>query len=456
MILKTSQKQIQKTILAPSMQQSIEVLLLSVMDLNLAIDQELQKNPLLEVDEQKASPQEQSLDDAVNKSLEHAKDTSSYPGSNGGLSNDEDLESLPIRYEVPLEEQLLQQLYLELSDPWDIKIGEFIIGNLNEDGFLTCTLEDIQEHFQGAKIGKIQKVLLTIQNFEPLGIAARDIKECLSIQAQSRFNGKSDALLLIINGHLESLCKKKYDHIARQLKVDVERVKALGRLIASLEPKPARNYRPLSANIYVRPDVSIIKDDDQKLSVQINQESVPPLRINKMYRNLLNTEKCTQEEKEYIRDKVKNAILFIRSIEQRHNTLKEIAKYILQYQKDFFDKGPLHLRPMVLRDVALSIDRSESTVSRAINNKYVDTPWGIFALKYFFSHSMSDQDGWSVSNRSIKEELKALVEGETKSRPLSDREIHLYFERKNMKVARRTITKYRKALNILPAYLRKQ
>ncbi len=455
MILRISQKQLQKTILAPSMQQSIEILLLAIPELHTAIEQELEKNPLLEIDEEKASQKEKSLEETIAKGLEHIKETPNFSGYKDNF-DDEDVEKMPICYDVPLEQHLRQQLSLELTDPLEIEIGEFIVGNLNEDGYLDCSFEEIQQALQIHDRDLILKVLKVAQSLEPLGIASRDIKECLSVQASVIYNGKSELLVKVINEYLEPLCKKRYDLIARKLKLDIEKVKEISACIASLEPKPARNYRPVNASIYIKPDISIIKDDTGNLKVQINQDTVPPLRVSKIYSSLLKTAKCSQEEKEYIREKVKNAILFIKSIEQRHNTLKEIAKYILEYQKDFFSKGSMHLRPMILKDVANAIDRNESTVSRAINNKYMDTPCGIFSIKYFFSQSLSDHDGGDVSNRSIKEELKWLIEGETKTKPLSDREIHLHFERKNMKVARRTITKYRKALNILPAYLRKQ
>ncbi len=454
MILRISQKQLQKTILAPSMQQSIEILMLPILELNTAIELELQENPLLEIDEEKELLKEKALEDAINKSLERAKDLPDFTGYRDNF-DDEDVEKIPIRYDAPLEEYLLRQLHLEVSDSLEIQIGEYIIGNLDEDGYLDCSIDNIQQKFQLENTDSIIKVLEIIQNFEPVGIAARDVKECLCIQAAYKYNGKSDVLIKMINDHMDSLGKKKYDLIARKLKMNIDRVKEVASWITALEPKPARNYRPLKSSIYIKPDVTIQKDELGEYNVLISRESIPPLRISKLYSNLLNTSKCSKEEREYIKEKVKNAILFIKSIEQRHNTLKEIASYIAKNQSEFFSLGHMHLKPMILKDVAQAIDRNESTVSRAINNKYIDTPCGLFPIKYFFSQSIKDNVGVDVSNTTIKEELKALIDHESKDHPLSDQEIHCHFERKNMKVARRTITKYRKFLKILPAYLRK-
>lgn len=430
--------------------------MLPLLELNTAIEQELQDNPLLEVDEEKALlKEEQAIEDAIKRTLEHAQEVPNFSGYKDNF-DDEDVEKMPIRYDAPLEEFLLQQLHLEVSDPLEIEIGEYIIGNLDEDGYLISTIAEIQAALGIADPAVILNVLTLIQNFEPIGIASRDVKECLCTQVIAKYNGKSDVLVSMINEHLDSLAKKKYEFIGRKLKLDVEKVKEISGFISSLEPKPARNYRPFKTSIYIKPDVTIKKTESEDYDVSINQETLPPLRISKIYSSLLNTEKCSKEARIYIKEKVKNAVLFIKSIEQRHNTLREIARYIAKNQKEFFQLGHLYLKPMTLRDVAGSIDRNESTVSRAINNKYVDTPRGLFPIKYFFSQSISDQDGGDVSNRSIKEELKTLIENESKERPLSDQDIHLHFERKNMKVARRTITKYRKALKILPAYLRKE
>jgi RNA polymerase sigma-54 factor len=362
------------------------------------------------------------------------------------------MEERAVSKEAPLEDYLYQQLRLEVTDPEEIRIGEFIIGNLDENGYFHSSLDEAAATLNTG-IEQIRKVLNVVQNFEPLGIAARDIKECLNIQAHYLFVEEDGALAeRIITEHLEDLGHKRYAEIARQLGVPSSRVKDIARLISNLDPKPARKFRPIEDNIYVKPDVIVTKNSSDEFEVQSIQGNFPPLRISSYYQGLLQQKNLSEEERTFIQEKVRNAILFMRSIEQRQETILAIAKYIVAYQKDFFQEEGLGvLKPMVLRDVAGGIERNESTVSRAINNKYMDTPFGIFSMKYFFSQAVSENN----SNRSIQEEIKSLIEQEDKGSPMSDQDIQHYFSRKGVNIARRTINKYRKVLHILPSHLRK-
>lgn len=456
MALKTTQIQTQKQILAPTMQQSIEVLLLPITELNTAIEQELQENPLLEIDEERMAREKKQIDDIIFYSLKRHSERN-YQTTQEAVNADEDTdEEKPIVRPERLEDYLIQQLRLEISDPVLLQIGELIIGNLDEDGYLKASCEEIAQWLSLDNIEQVKKVLTTIQNFDPLGIASRNLQECLLAQVNYQFNGKSDLAKKIITEHLDELSRRKYIDIARKLKISLEDVKEIAKSIAHLEPKPARKYQPYNSNIYIKPDITILQDENGIFHIHVNNENIPFLRISSTYQKILKQPNRPKEETEFIREKIKNALMFLKSIEQRQQTLRNIAEFILNHQIEFFKDGQSALRPLILKDVAAAVERNESTICRAISNKYMETPHGLFPMKYFFSQAVNDsQNGESVASRSVKEELKSIVDDEDKTCPLSDNELQLYFERKGMKIARRTISKYRQQMNILPSHLRK-
>ena len=449
-----STRLIQKPILAPSMQQSIEVLLLPVVDLEMAIEQELQNNPLLELDEEKPDIEKDAIEKILGQRIHSWEDR--FPANHySDHREEEDMEERPITRKPPLEDYLLQQFRLELIDPLELRIGELIIGNLDEDGYFRCSVEEIAQLVGLHETGPVCKVLETIQGLEPIGIASRNLRECLLIQVHYKFNGESELLKVIINNFLDELGRKKYMKIARELKIPEEKVREVCRCISQLEPRPARNYRPIHPHIYIKPDVTITQNGESGYHIHINKECISSLRINPVYKRMLLSPTRTPEEKTFIQEKIKNAVIFLKSIEQRHQTLREITEYILRHQKDFFEQDHTALKPMILRDVAQAVGRNESTISRAINGKYMDTPQGLFPMKFFFAQAVSPQSENSISSRGIKEEIKTLIEAENKVDPLSDQEIRLYLERKQMKISRRTVAKYRQVLHILPSNLRK-
>lgn len=455
MKIKISPNQLQKQILAPSMQQSIEVLLLPVSEMETAIDEELQNNPLLDIADQKKSTDDVNIDEIIQRGMHYNSENNYLPNYDFD-SNDDDFEAKQISRTTPLEDYLLQQLRIEITDSLQLKVGELIIGNLNEDGYFNSTCEEIAQLTGTKDIQLIEQVLNTIQNFEPLGIAARSLSECLQIQIHYRFNGNAALLSKIVNDHLDALARKQFAQIAKILNISAFEVKQASKLIASLEPKPARNHRPVNSNVYIKADATIQLDKELNCyKAVINNETFPQLRINTFYQELLKDPNRPRDEVDFIKDKIKNAINFIRSIEQRNSTLQAITQYIAEHQKDFFDNGHLSLKPMNLKDVAVVISRNESTVCRAVSNKYIDTPQGLLAMKYFFSQGVAQSDDEAISNRSIKEEIKLIIEDENKSTPLSDHEIQKYFQSKGMEVARRTIGKYRQLMKILPSHLRK-
>lgn len=427
--------------------------MLHLAELNLCIDAQLQENPLLEIDEERLKHQDQPKDE-LQKILDYAMH-SHHSQIQDASFDDEQVDERPLRMVSTLEDELLQQLHIELSDPLEIAIGEYIIGSLNEDGYLTTSCEDINRALGVHDLLRVEYILKIIQNFEPLGIASRTLEECLLAQVHARCNGNRRLIENIIENHLEDLGRKKFKEIAKKLGVMPEAVKDASKAISLFEPKPARNYSPIAANLYIKPDIFITKDEQDQYHIKVNREGNLPLRINTRYQKMLEDKNLSKEEKAFIREKLQNALLFIKSINQRGRTIKQITEYILDKQKDFFEHGHMALVPMTLKDIAEKIERNESTISRAISNKYIDTPRGIYPMKFFFSQGCADNGTGAVASRSIKEEIKELIEAEDKKSPLSDQRIQDHFKRKDMNIARRTISKYRQTLRILPSHLRK-
>lgn len=455
---KLSLVQVQKPILAPAMQQSIAILILPIAELTTIIEQELQENPLLELDEEKSflhrlipSPEQQEKFENKNT----LSDQSANENEDWINDSSEEENEKVITRDLTLEDSLLQQLRWEVSDPLKFRIGELIIGSLSEDGYLKVSCEEIAQSLRIDDLNLIEEVLKIIQNFEPIGIASRDIKECLMIQMKAKYNGTSQLGCQIIQQHLHDLGLKKYQRIAKNLATTPAEIERIAKMIVSLEPRPARNYRPIAASSYIKPDITIHKDSKNGYEIQINRAGTPHIRINSYYKNLINQPNLTDEERNFIREKLKNAQNFIKSLEQRGQTLYSITDYIVQRQKDFFEGALFSIVPMSLKDVARTIGRNESTVSRAIHNKYIDTPQGIFPMKFFFSQAIGSDQSGCVSSRGVKEEIKELIETEDKTAPLSDQEIQNYFRQKEMTLARRTVTKYRQSLKILPSHLRR-
>lgn len=465
MQLEQRQFQTQKQIMAPVMQQSIEVLLLPIVDLEQAIDQELESNPLLENQEETPDSggsefdKEKPFRETLSDEIQHLMNAPNHPHLST-YTQEEDYESNPVQSNETLEQKLLCQLHVDIDDPLKIRIGEMIIGQLDVDGYLTLSCQEIVQALSLSSVKPVQEVLSLIQSYEPYGIAARDLTECLLIQTQVLLNGNAPLVTKIIQNHLEDLGRKRHDLIAKNLKIPIDHVKHCAHLIATLEPKPARNFRPISQANYVKPDIFIYKnpDHDNEYVLEVNEKGIPLLRINPAYRKLLLKKNLTAKEKEFLKEKLQNAVAFIKSIQQRGSTIKEIGSYLLEQQKKFFVEGHLALKPMGLKDVAKALNRNESTISRAISQKYIDTPQGIFPLKYFFSQSVGEHptgcDG--VASRSVKEEIHLMVDEEDKQHPLSDQKIQQLLKHQGMNVARRTIGKYRKQLNILPSHLRKE
>lgn len=469
--LKQSLHLSQQLVMTPQLQQAIKLLQLSRMELENLINTELVDNPTLEessdsesttqsineVDATASTKTEEnpqaSEDFNWENYLENFKSTPSLPVYRG---SDEELPSYENTLTQPasLTEHVLWQLKLSDLDEKQKAIGEVIIGNLNEDGYLQCTLEEISEK-EGFDIHEVEAVLYRIQEFDPLGVGARDLKECLLVQIYD-LDYEDEVLERIVENHLVDLEKKNYGAISKALAISMEEVIERVRIIEDLEPKPGRAFGGTPAH-YIIPDIYVQKRGDEYV-VMLNEDGLPKLKISSFYKNLLD-EKATSNHvntKEYVQGKLRSAVWLIRSIHQRQRTIYKVTESIVRQQMEFFEKGIAHLKPMVLRDVANDIGMHESTISRVTTNKYVHTPRGIFELKFFFNSGISRVHGNDVASESVKEKVKAIIAAETPAHPFSDQKIVELLLKENINIARRTVAKYREMLGILPSSKRKK
>jgi RNA polymerase sigma-54 factor len=349
-----------------------------------------------------------------------------------------------------LSDHLSEQLRLTVVDPEALRAADEIIGNLDEDGYLRATLEEIMER-TGVAAGVAEKALALVQSFDPNGIGARDLRECLLIQLRSR--AAPDPLAVeILEEHFEPFRRCKYAEIARALRQEQERVLEAVDQIASLEPKPGRRFAPVETR-YVTPDVYVYKVDDD-YAIVLNDDGIPRLRINSYYRGMIGRAQG-DEARRYVEDRLRSAVWLIKSVHQRQKTLYKVTHSIVRFQRTFLDQGLACLRPLSLRHVAEDIQMHESTVSRVTTNKYVQTPQGLFELKFFFHSGIAKEHGDDVSSLSVKKMIEDLVAREELSKALSDQDITRIFTQSGLTIARRTVAKYREELGILPSHQRR-
>jgi RNA polymerase sigma-54 factor len=331
-------------------------------------------------------------------------------------------------------------------------IGTFIIGNIDEDGYLRTTLADIAET-SGIDESVVSDVLKRIQEFDPLGIGARDLKECLLIQAH--FIEDNPIVEEILNNHLHELENRNFQLITKKLGVSLDEVLNAAGLISELDPKPGR-YLSKEEPRYITPDIYVYKVEDDFFIV-LNEDGMPKLKINSFYRDALSQKDLTSKvTKEYIQGKIRSAVWLIKSVHQRQRTIYKVMESIIKFQHDFFEKGTGALKPLSLKIIAGDIGMHESTVSRVTTHKYVHTPQGIFELKYFFNSAINSSIGESVASESVKDKIRHIVLNENTKKPYSDKKIMEILEGHNINIARRTVTKYREMLNILPSSKRKK
>jgi RNA polymerase sigma-54 factor len=375
-----------------------------------------------------------------------------YPIFSQPYLKEEDL----ITYETPqvkrksLAEHLMWQLNLSISSEFEKDIGELIIGNLNDDGYLLSTLEEIAQKAT-CEIAVVERVLLKIQEFDPIGVAARDLKECLLIQAKNLSN--ADLLKTIISNHLHELQIKNYKAIQKSLIIPIQKVIEIARQISNLEPKPGRIFYDQDAQ-YVSPDIFVYRYKDDFI-IAINEDGLPKLKISSFYKNILKKEVLASNTKTYIMEKLKSAMWLIRGIHQRQRTIYKVVESIIKFQKEFLMNGVTFLKPMRLRDIANDIEMHESTISRVTSNKYIHTPQGVLPLKYFFSADLSDGSN-EMAQESLKDRIKKIISKENTLKPYSYKEITEFLKKNNVFLSRRTIAKYRESLGYLPACKRKK
>jgi RNA polymerase sigma-54 factor len=425
----------------------------------------LEETPLDETDGEKKFEERNEAEDIIlevstKEELSEDMDWETYLSEYSSEWSDSFLEERGIRpfesfttNKTNLYSHLMWQLNMSNFGDRQKEIGTNIIGNLNGHGYLKSSLEEISQS-TGYTPDEVLQTLKLIQQFDPVGIAARDTRECLLIQARLQNLGGSIVEKIILE-HMNNLENKKYELIARSLSIPLQEVLSAISIITHFEPKPGRRYSD-EETIYISPDIYVFKVGDD-YEIVLNEDGLPRLKINSYYRSILsNKNAVTDGTKQYIQDKLKAAAWLIKSIHQRQRTIYRVTKSIVHFQRKFFDKGVVHLKPLVLRDVAEDIQMHESTVSRVTTNKYVHTPQGVFELKYFFDSSINSMVGDSVASESVKEHIKNIVKSENKFKPCSDQDIANYLKNFNIMVARRTVAKYREILGILPSRKRKK
>jgi RNA polymerase sigma-54 factor len=468
---KLQTKLAQKLILTPSLQQAIKLLPMSTLELADLLNQEVVENPLLEeVPTEELTAQEQTpaeKEAAENKAKEKTDswDDADYEYFFGDYLDDgyrprapQEVKELPpientLSTSSSLTDHLEWQLSLQNTDDLVREIGEAIIGNLDDDGYLVASVDEIAS-MGPWPVDKVEAALRLLQSFDPIGVAARDLQECLTLQIK-HLHLEGTPTEKIVTEHLRLLHNHQMPELARKLGLTIEELKTHVEVIQHLDPKPGSRFNPQPSQ-YVIPDVYIVKVEDQYVAV-LNEDGLPQLRISPTYRRLLDkgASENSDETRAYVKDKFRSALWLIKSVEQRQKTIHKVATSICTFQRDFLDHGIEHLRPLVLRDVANDIGMHESTVSRVVTNKYMHTPQGVFEMKYFFHSGISSSYGDAVSSVTIKNRIKKIIEGEDPKKPLSDSKIVTILQREGLMLARRTIAKYREELKIPTSNQRK-
>jgi len=462
-------KLVQKLILTPSLQQAIKLLPMSTLELSELLNQEMVENPMLEeVPTEELQPVEAAPEKQEEKKPDTDKkdtwDDQDYEYFFGDYLDDgyrprtpTEVKELPpientLSSSASLSDHLLWQLSMQTDDPLVREIGEAIIGNLDDDGTLVATVEELASMGPWA-IEEVERALSVIQGFDPVGVAARDLQECLMLQLRHHGHGGTPSER-IVSEHMQLLKNHQVPELARKLGMSIDELKPHIELIRHLDPKPGSRHNP-SQSQYVIPDVYVVKVEDAYVAL-LNEEGLPQLRISPVYRRLLDkgTEN-TDETRAYVKDKFRSALWLIKSVEQRQKTIHKVATSIINFQRDFLDHGIEYLRPLVLRDVANDIGMHESTVSRVVTNKYMHTPQGVFEMKYFFHSGIASSYGEAVSSVTIKQRIRKIIEQEDPRKPLSDSKIVSILQREGLELARRTIAKYREELKIPTSNQRK-
>ncbi len=463
------QKQIQKLILAPALQQAIKLLPLTNLELIEVIDAELSQNPVLEINEDRskdegkeksedASPEERGEKEKSEEDREFEAYFEEYFDNRfSAVNSREKKEALSLENfvsdSISLWDHLDWQANLTFFEKKEKEIALYIIGNINEDGYLKSQVKEIADTMN-APSGLVERIRQEIMRFDPVGVGSLDLKEALLIQLE--YLDLGDGITRkIIRDCFHFLEKSDYLRIAKNLDISLGEVKSHIDLIRKLNPTPGKKYSR-EKTFYVVPDI-IVKKEGDGYAITLNNEGLPQLRINRFYRRMLaKAAHDNPEAHQFLKEKMKKAFWFLRSLDQRNNTIHKVSRYIVDKQKDFIEEGLEHIKPLTLIELAQEIGVHESTVGRVVANKYILTPRGLFPLKYFFHKSVSGEFGEEISTLRIKDRIKRLIEKEERDNPLSDIEIGDILARENFKIARRTVAKYRKQLRISPSHIRKR
>lgn len=467
------------------MLQSIKMLQMNTLELEAAIVQELEVNPLLEeVAEAPVKESEDSHDTESEDSIDWAErfedgfkdsDDSEAPYKDLGGRDPDDNTHTEISNAPSMQEFLRNQLREWKRPPRIVKIVEYLIDCVGDDGFLapadkSLIADENRQDLQNPDIAEVEEVLQqkkpleeasypvqeafhVLQSFSPPGIGARNLRECLLIQAY-RIPDFSPLAIQILEKHFDALKDLRYAVIAKALAVTTEEVQKAVHELSKLSPHPGTqiNDTPIQSIV---PDMEVVEAEPGEFKVVMRKDNIPKIRINETYRKILQSPTASKKDKDFVREKLNSANSFLRSVDNRRSTIELVMNAILEKQRDFFTKGPENLKPMILQDIADEVHRDPSTVNRATNGKYVDTPYGIYELKQFFSSGIEQADGSSLGSAKILDTIKELVESEDRKAPLSDQAITEALAEKGIKIARRTVAKYREELKILPARLRK-
>lgn len=481
--LKQNLKLTQQLIMTPQLQQAIKLLQLTRLELSEAITQELEENPFLEEEpldenidvESATEPCELTVTESdEGKAVDRTEELTGEGDGQSDFDWDnylEDYGSVGVTYErqdgerttwenlltakPTLTDYLMWQLKLSYFSDLEMRIGEQIIGNLDQNGYLIASLEEIGNPV-GADASTVEAVLRKVQEFDPSGIAARDLKECLLIQARMLPTYNS-LLEVIIRDHLKELERKSYVRIAKKLKVDISAIQKAVTIICNMDPKPGSAYNQEGVQAII-PDVYVYKVGDE-YRILLNEDGMPHLRISNFYKEImggLSGHSGEENGKKFIRERVQSAAWLIKSVQQRQSTIYKVAESIVRFQRDFFDYGMGHLKPMALHDISDDVGLHESTISRVVTGKYMHSPRGIFELKFFFGSSVYNVNGDVVASKSVKDTIRHIISDEDPKKPLNDKDIVEKLEATGVTIARRTVAKYREMLGILPSTSRKK
>ena len=486
--IKQSLKLSQQLVMTPQLQQAIKLLQLNRMELAEVVNQELMENPMLEEvaetldnpegveagDRQASSdpsvdaPQGDGSQAEAPKADEKGKDDFDWESYIEDVNQNSNLPKVKVNTEelpsfenilsktTTMSDHLLWQLSLSQLLEEEQKFGQLVIGNLNDDGYLTADVEELAKEANLDPEDALE-VLKILQRFDPLGVCSRNLQECLMVQAEF-LDPRNELVERVIRNHLSDLERKNYQNIVRVVGITMDEVVALTKIILDFEPKPGRSFVTGDNNTqYITPDIYIHKVAGEYV-ISLNEDGMPKLRVSSYYRSVLkNANADGNVTKDYIQDKLRSAVWLIRSIHNRQKTIYKVTESIVKHQKDFFDKGIGYLKPMILKDVAADIGMHESTVSRVTTNKFVHTPIGIFELKFFFNSSIASADGGAdVASEAVKEKIRQMVSKEDPAKPFSDQRIVELLRAENIHIARRTVAKYRDMLGILSSSKRKK